>query len=172
MLTTIGIIVGAVLATFLLCLIEAAVAVWLNEKIGNSNLNKAAISLSLSSKNIWDDENEDKVVRYFSERYSDDLFSNRLADLFGFVVRAWSWAGLILEAIMLSVVIWLVVSESAEYAIFAWLIPVVELFFWVVALLFLVLAHFITGRYPGEPSDRRKYIVEFLNSRQNLHSEE
>lgn len=159
---------GAIVALFGLSLATLWVVSWEAERNSKRRLRDAAINLGVSVDELENEAMIPRLIEFSSAKFSSELFRNRLSDLCGVLGTLWGWLGSLIQLIVLVVVIWNTVSESAENAIYAWSTVGIALFFWVFSIAFSLLCLFLTGRYPGEAKAARKALAAFLETRRGV----
>jgi hypothetical protein len=157
-------IIGAVVAVFVFGFVVLAIAAWEQERNRKAAVQEVSIALGISPDEIDNPEHAERIIRFSSDRFSSELFRNRLSDLFGLVSTAWGWLGTTLQVAVICGVIWYSLSDS-QVAIYAWWVLAIAVFFWVASVLFALLCKLITGRYPGQARQARKMLGQLLEAR-------
>ena len=102
-------------------------------------------------------DDELKLVRWFLEKYSANLFQNRFSDLLGAVWIALSWVVHIVVACLLIATIWTMVDQrTLEPILYWWAYVVFNIFLILVQMLYWYICHLLTGRYPNSAKAIRK----------------
>lgn len=137
---------------------------WETNRNGKQILEEAAIKLGVAMSDLDKDEVRPELIRYFSERYSGELFRNRLSDFCGLIRAIWDWFGIILQWAFLIGVIWYSVTDGISTAVYAWIVLPIALFFTVCGIIFSLVCKLLTGRYPGQAKAVRKILSNFLSA--------
>jgi hypothetical protein len=166
MLIAIAHIVGAVVAVFVFGFAVLAVGAWEQERNRKAAVQEASIALGISPDELDNPDNAESVIRFSSDRFSSELFRNRLSDLFGYVSTVWGWLGTALQVAVLGGVIWYSFSDS-QVAIYAWWVLAIAVIFWVTSVLFALICKLLTGRYPGQARQARKMLGKLLEARKS-----
>lgn len=153
-------VVGALGLTVAFGLLTIVIGAWEQERVLKRRTQEAAIALGVSVAAV---ENEPTllpdVMRYASQRSSDELLRNRVSDLCGLIRTGWGWLGSLLQAGIVAGVSWYMYTEGAESAVAMWAVLFVAIFFWLASVVFSFACVLLTGRYPGEAKLARKAIA-------------
>jgi hypothetical protein len=123
-----------------------------------------SIALGIPVENLANPENVPKVVRFNAERFSSDLFLNRVSDLCGWVQVGWSWLARLLGVGVLLGTIWYSFTDGPQNAIYAWLAIPIAIVFSITSILFAIVCKLVTGRFPGQARQARKELAQYINS--------
>lgn len=164
MLIAIAHIIGAVVAVFVFEFSVLALGAWEQEHNRKAAVQEACIKLGILPDEIDNPEHVERIVLFSSDRFSSELFRNRLSDLLGFVSTGWRWLGTALQVAVLCGVIWHSFSD-AQVAIRAWWVLAIAVFFWVASVLFALICKLLTGRHPGQARQARKILGQLLEAR-------
>lgn len=158
--------VGAVVAVFILGAATLVVAEWEKERNRKAAVQEASIALGIPPDEFDDSKHSERIIRFTSDRFSSELFRNRLSDLVGLVSTAWNWIGTAVQVAVLCGVIWYSLRDS-QVAIYAWSVPALAIFFWLSSVALALLCKLLTGRYPGQARQARKMLGQLLEARQS-----
>lgn len=159
-------VVGALFASFAFGIGVMLIAAWEQERVQKRRLQDASIALGVSVSALDNDESLiPRVLEYWSQRFSADLFRNRLSDLCGYVRAGWGWLGTLVQVGIVVGVGWAMYTSGAENAVYMWSVLAVAIFFWLAAVAFSFTCLLLTGRYPGEARLARKSIAAFIEQR-------
>ncbi len=164
-LAAVGHITGSVVTLLVLGVLMVLIASWEAERNKKRVLEEAAAKLGIAVESLNDERLTNRVIRFWSERSSNELLSNRVSDLCGLARTAWGVLGSLLQVGILGAAVWFGVTAERDNALYAWFAPGAAVFFWVTSVIFSLLCYFLTGRYPGEAKLGRKGLVQFLNER-------
>lgn len=158
----IGHIIGAF---FVLFLFETGTLILANYQI-NKNQKFALLEISSSLGVDIDDldkkELAPKITAFLLKRFGNDQFINRVSDFFGVILTIWKILGGIIQYGLLIYVIWQTITFSFDYAVYAWLVIPIAIFFWVLGYIYSVICWILTGRYPGQAKLVRKALEQQL----------
>ena len=137
---------------------------WRQKKIHRQEQEDIAIQLGITVFELEKDAYSKKIIALLSNRFSNDYLKNRLSDLCGLVQTCWAWLSFLVQIGVLIVVIWTTFSDSLDNAIYAWLLLMIAIFFWIVEISFSLVCKLLTGRYPGQAKRSRKLIMNYLQT--------
>lgn len=123
-----------------------------------------SIALGIPVESLDNSENVSKVVRFNAERFSSDLFRNRLSDLCGWVQVGWSWLGRLLQVGVFIGAIWYSFTDGAQNAIYAWWVIAIAIVFSITSILFGLICKLVTGRFPGQARQARKQLAQYIRN--------
>lgn len=156
---------GSLVALLILGFLVMLAATWISERTQKRALEEASIQLGVPVEELNSEQHAQTIVKWSAERFSSELFKNRFSDFLGIIRKLWEWVGLAVQVIVLLTVIWYTVTDSLEAAVYAWLVVGVAFFFWIVSVVFTFVCKLLTGRFPGEASQARKTLAQFLSHR-------
>lgn len=162
MLIALAHIVGAIVVVLAFGTFTLWVAGWEVERNQKKESEEIAIRLGVSVADLDNQELYPRLIRLSSERFSNDLFRNRLSDLAGLIRTGWSWLGTLIQVIVFGTVVWQIFSEGPDNAAFVWFLVAISIFFWLTSVAFSLFCRLLTGRYPGQANAARKSLAEFL----------
>lgn len=162
MLIAITHIIGAVIVLFVFGLATVWVAGWESERNQKREKEEIAIRLGVAVGDLDNQELYPKLVQFSSERFSSELFRNRLSDFAGIIRTGWAWLGGLIQVIVFGIVVWQTFAEGADNAVYVWTLVAISIFFWIVSIIFSLVCRLLTGRYPGQAKATRKSLAEFL----------
>lgn len=165
LLIAIAHIVGSILAVLVLGFFIMLIASWETDRNRKQALEETSIRLGVAVEDLDNEELTPKILQLSSERFSSELLRNRISDLLGVIRTMWGWLGSLLQVAVLLGVVWYTITDSLETAIYAWFIVGISLFFWIASVFFSLVCRLLTGRYPGEASQARKAVAQFLKNR-------
>ncbi|MFO9331967.1 tetratricopeptide repeat protein [Legionella pneumophila serogroup 1] len=125
-------------------------------------------SLGVEIDDLYKKELSPKVTDFLLERFSNEIFRNRLSDFFGSILTIWQGLGTILYIIVFAYVVLITLTDDLSNAIYAWLIIPIAIFFWLISILYSFLCWIITGRYPGQAKKVRKLLVNEYDNIQTI----
>lgn len=163
-------IVGAAIAVFGLSFLAVLLAAWETERVRQREMEQTAIKLSVAPNQLGNEELAPRLVQLASERFSDDLLTNRISDLCGIIRRGWGWLGLLLQIGTFIGVIWYTITEGSNNAVVAWFVVAIALFFWFCSVVFSFLCRLLTGRYPGQAKEARKLLAAFIRQNADVNA--
>jgi hypothetical protein len=124
-----------------------------------------SIALGIPFDEIYNTEHKMRVVQFTAERFSSELFCNRLSDLCGLMQTIWNWLGQCVFLGTLFGIILFTITDDLSYSIYAWWIIPIALFFLLSSLLFALVCELLTGRFPGEAKQAREKMMEFIKQK-------
>lgn len=163
MLIAIGHIVGAFFVTVLIMLGIAMFSDWDQDRRERLRNEELASRLGVSVGRVYTDEIRPKLIEILSQRYSSDLFSNRLSDIASVLILACAGFGLLLTIGIGLFVLWRTVFENRGEAGLIWTVPALIFFFSLAFFIVEYVCRLLTGRYPGEAKCERKNVLKYLN---------
>ena len=166
-LIAIGHIAGAVIVSIILGLAILFISSWELERNKKGATGELALKLGIPVVDLEDEEKVEqlapKIIEISMEKYSDELFKNRISDFLGIIRTAWNWLSNILQVILIITVCWYTFTDDLGNAVYAWLINAIIIFFFVVGVVFALMCKILTGRYPGQAKEARKSLVNYHN---------
>ena len=169
-LIALGHIIGAIIALIILGIGILILAGWEIERNKKAALQEAILSLRIPIDDIENSEHLDRIVQFTAEKYSSELFRNRLSDLCGWIQTGWGWIGNLLQVFFLLWVVWYTVKDDTSYRVHAWWIVGISLFFWISSVVFSFACKLLTGRFPGQARQARKFLSEVVEKRHTTES--
>ena len=157
-------IVGVVVATWIVFCAQTVAIIWHFTRVDERN--KAEITWKLGvSQREWEDNVETgvfdgKTRGFLSEKYSNELLSNRVSDFCGVLLKVCSNCVNVIEIIVFLVVLWQSISGKRDEIVMLWVVPVLAVVWWVVAVVFQLTCSVLTGRFPGEAKARREQLMK------------
>lgn len=174
-LIAVGHIAGTIFAAIVFILMIDLIGVWDGQRIQRRALEDASIELGVSVEELkTNEELAPRFLQLLSSRYSSELLRNRLSDLCGIIRTLWVWLGSLMQFGIFIVVLWYTFTDSPSIAVHAWWVLAVALSFLVINVAFSLLCRLLTGRYPGEAKEGRKFLVKSIREQraaQNLDDE-
>ena len=165
LLIAIGHIVGSQLAAAVVGWVTMLIAAWEVTRNQKHLLEEMSIQLGISVDDLEKEEMAPRIIQFSSERYSSELFRNRLSDLCGAIRTGWFWLSLFVQIGGLVGVVWYTFTDSLDTAVYSWLLVALSLLFWIVSVAFSLVCRLFTGRYPGEAKLARKAIADIVRNR-------
>lgn len=166
-LIAIGHIAGAVIVSTILGLIILFMTDWELERNQKRVLEELALKLGIPVADLEDEEKSEqhapKIIEIFMEKFSDELFKNRISDFLGIIHKASSGLSNILQVLLIIVVCWYTFTDDLGNAVYAWLINAIIILFCVANVVFSLFCKILTGRYPGQAKQARESLVKYHN---------
>lgn len=157
-------ILGAIIALFAFESAVLALSAWELKRNQKAAAEEISIALGIPVESLGNTENASRVVRFNAERFSSDLFRNRLSDLCGWVQLAWGWLGRIFQVGVFFGAIWYSFTDSVQNAIYVWWVVAIALIFSVTSVVFGFVCKLVTGRFPGQARQARKQLAEYVRN--------
>lgn len=153
---------GAAVAVIAFGLFTLWLAAWDGGRVHKLELEYFSIRLGMAVDDLVEKEQQlaPEIFQMQAERFSDELFRNRLSDFAGIVRTGWMWLGTAIQVIVFCTVVFNAFAEGAHNAVFAWSVVAISIFFWVASYAFSWVCRILTGRYPGQAKAVRKAIAE------------
>ena len=164
-LMAIGHIVGAVIALTVWGLCVLVLAGWQAGKNQRAALEEASLALGILVSDLENAEHQEKVVKFAAEKFSSELFRNRLSDLCGWIQVGWNWLGTLVQWGFLIGVIWYTFTDGLANSVHAWWVIAIALGFWIPSVLFALVCKLLTGRFPGQARHARKMLADVARIR-------
>lgn len=137
---------------------------WEAGKIEKQTLEEASVTLGISIEDLDNEEHAPKLLRLSAEKFSTELFKNRISDFCGVIRTAWGWLANIAQALVIITVLWYTITDNTDNAVYAWFIPAIYMFSWLVSVVFSLTCKLLTGRYPGQAKTTRKLTAEWVQN--------
>jgi TRAP-type uncharacterized transport system fused permease subunit len=136
-------------------------------KIQKKSIEELSVTLGLSLEELENEKHTQKIISLGTEKYSSEMFRNRISDFCGIIHMVWIWLVNVLLVVVLVIVLWYTFTDSKDNAVYSWLIPSVTISSWIISFIFSSTCHLLTGRYPGQAKAARKGITELLKQNTN-----
>jgi hypothetical protein len=156
-------IAGVFAVTGALFFTQTVATIWHLERVKKRNEAEMSWKIGVSHQEL-DDNNETgilngKIFGFLSQKYSNELLSNRVSDLCGVVLKIWSNSGNVIQIIVFLMVLWGSFSGKRDDIVMLWIVPVLCFAWWVVAVVFSLICSVLTGRLPGEAKEGRQQLL-------------
>ena len=156
-------IAGVVVVTGALFFTQAVMLIWHLERVAKRNEVEMAWKLGVSQRE-WDANVETgvldgKIFEFLSQKYSNELFSNRVSDLCGVLLRVWTIGGNVIELVCFLGILWVSFSGNRDEIVTLWIVPVLCVVWWVVDVVFSLICSVLTGRLPSEAKAGRQQLM-------------
>jgi hypothetical protein len=142
------------------------------EKVNEIAREDISIALGLKLEELEEEINARKVLEYSSNKFSSDLFQNRISDLCGLIRILWVWMGNLTQLFIFLAACWYTYSDNLNSAIYAWGVVGAAIFFWLTSILFSLACKLLTGRYPGQAKAARKSAANWVQDSELFSSQE
>lgn len=165
--------VGSIVLSIAMGLGYLTIASWYEQKAQDGVVDEVAFHLGLKLDELEDTKHTQDVVAFYSHKFTTESLKNRLSDFFELVQTCWEWIGFFSQLFFLGFIVWLVIRENLDDAVFAWVSIVISLFFFISSLVFSFVTKLCLGRYPGEAKKGRALLVDFIeHQKEKVHKEE
>lgn len=161
-------ILGSIIALLVFGFVVMLIGGWEADRIQKQVAEEASVALGISVEDLDKEENARKLLKLSSEKFSSELFKNRLSDLCGLIRTVWGWLSNIVQAVVLIGVLWYTVTDSAGNAVYAWFLVGISFFSWLISVIFSLMCKLLTGRYPGQAKAARKIAAEWVKNNGKL----
>ncbi len=158
-------LVGAIIVVGLLGLAVQIGANWELKRSEKRLLADLSLELGIPISDLDLEDPLPSVIELLSQRFSRDLFRNRLSDFCGLVRTGWLWIGSLAQLGVLLVVVWYTFTDDLGNAVYVWWVLAIQIFFVIGSVAFSEACRFITGRYPGQAESGRKILVDYIDSK-------
>lgn len=153
---------GALLALIAISLCALMLDAWMNEHLRRSALIEASLALGVPASELDRPDIQTQLQTFAANKFSSELFQNRLSDFCGLIQAAWAWLGTLAQICVLLFVGWYAITSDLSISVYAWWVIAVGLFFWVSSMLFALICKLLTGRLPGQARRARKILVDAM----------
>ena len=157
-------ILGSFIAIVIFGLVLIKVARWEVKWNLNEFKKEAALALGVPVEDINNEELVHDVIRFSAQKFSPELIQNRISDVCGAICRIWGWLSNTILLLIFVVVIWQTITDSTEFAVYAWYALGSTLAFSLVHFIFSLACKLITGRNPGQAKEARAFASEWVNN--------
>lgn len=161
----IGHVIGALVMLIIFSFGALLISGWGVERNRKGAIKDMSLELGISIEELSSEENQEKIFKFSSVKFSNELIRNRLSDLCGVLQVGWGWLGVLLQISVFLGVIWYMVTDDLSNAIYAWWIVGVGFSFWFFSIIFSLLCKLVTGRLPGQARQVRKMLYMHLQTR-------
>jgi hypothetical protein len=118
--------------------------------------------IKINVEDLDKEEHAPTLMKFYTEKFSSELFKNKMSDFFGVIRTLWSWQSTIVQFLILTIVIWYTITNSIDNAVYAWLLVGFSIFSWVINVFVTQSCKILTGRSPGEAKAGRKQADEWI----------
>jgi hypothetical protein len=157
-------ILGSIIALSIFGFVVLLIAGWEQSRIQKEVSEEASVTLGVTVEDLDSEELAPKILKLSAEKFSTELFRNRISDFCGLIRTMWGWLGNIIQVLVLLAVVWYTVTDSAENAVYAWFVLGIAIVFWLVSVIFSLACKLLTGRYPGQAKEARKATTEWVKN--------
>lgn len=161
-------ILGSIIALFIFGFVVLLIAGWEQGRIQKQATEEASVALGVTVEDLDSEELAPRILKLSSEKFSTELFRNRISDLCALIRTMWGWLGNIFQVLVLLAVVWYTVTNSTENAVYAWFALGLAIAFWLVSVIFSLACKLLTGRYPGQAKEARKFAAEWVKNNSAL----
>lgn len=166
-------ILGSVIALIVMSIALVSVEAWSEKKELKAATEDVALSLGIPLMDLDDIKHTDAIVEYYHCKYTSERFTNRLADSIGGALTIWGWLGMVVKIFFLGFVVWFVIDQSLDGAIYAWMNLMISLVFYIFGFVVAVVTKAVLGRYPCEPKRSRILLADYIErQRERVRREE
>lgn len=162
-LIVVGHFLGSIVSLIALKVGYLYFASWREQKEREDAAEEVSLTLGITIDELDDTQNTDKVVDFYSSKYSPERFTNRLSDFCALIRTVWVWLGFFAQLAFIGFMIWVVIEQSLRDAKYVWLCIGISLFVFVSSVVFSYVTKLVTGRYPGEAKNARALLVDFID---------
>jgi hypothetical protein len=161
-------ILGSIIALFIFSFVVLLIGSWETDKIQKQVADEASVTLGVKVEDLDIEMLAPKLLKLSAEKFSTELFRNRVSDFCGLIRIICDWLGNIIQVLVLLAVIWYTVTDSTENAVYAWFVVGIAVAFWLVSVVFSLTCKLLTGRYPGQAKAARKAAAEWVKNNSAL----
>ena len=137
---------------------------WEIERSYKSQHEEISIALGIPVDEIYNTEHKMRVVQFMAERFSSELFCNRLSDLCELMQTIWNWLGrCVFVGTLFGIILFTTIDLSCS--VYAWWLIPIALFFRLSSLFFALVCELLTGRFPGQAKQSREKLTEFIKQK-------
>ncbi len=154
-------ILGSIIALFVFGFVVLLIAGWESARNQKQILEETAVALGIRVEDFESEEFAPKIIQMSAEKFSTELFKNRISDFCGLILTMWAWVGNIIQVSVLLAVIWYTYTDSTENAVYAWFVVGIAIIFWLTSVIFSLICKLLTGRYPNQAKEARKAAAEW-----------
>ena len=161
-------ILGSIIALLIFGFVALLLAAWEADRIQKQVAAEASVALGVKVEDLDSEALAPKVLQLSAEKFSTELFRNRISDFCGLIQTMWGWLGNLTQVLVLLGVVWYTITDSTENAVYAWFIVGLAIVFWLASVIFSLTCKLLTGRYPGQAKGARKVAAEWVKSNSEL----
>jgi hypothetical protein len=100
-------------------------------------------------------------MKFYAEKFSSELFTNKMSDFFGVIRTLWGWQSIIVQVLILVIVFWYIITSGLDNAVYAWSLVGFSIFSWIINVFMTQSCKILTGRSPGQAKAGRKKADEW-----------
>lgn len=161
-------ILGSIVALIIFGFVILLIAAWETDRVQKQVAEEVSVALGVRVEDLDSEELAPKLLKLSSEKFSTELFRNRISDFCGLIRTMWGWLGNLTQVLVLMAVVWYSISDSIENATYAWFVVGIAIAFWLTSVIFSLICKLLTGRYPGQAKETRKVAAEWVKNKSKL----
>jgi len=163
-------IAGAVVVWFALGICMLMLTAWDTKRNQQRYLQDFSLHLgrTIELDEVESEENAPELIKFLSDRYSNEHLKNRISDFCGLLKAIWFWIAGIIQVGILGMVAWFSLTENIDNAIHIWWIIPVPIIFTIIGMIFSYICKLLTGRYPYEEKTGRSASEDWIKQRENI----
>ena len=105
-------ILGSIIALFIFSFVVLLIGSWETDKIQKQVADEASVTLGVKVEDLDIEMLAPKLLKLSAEKFSTELFRNRVSDFCGLIRIICDWLGNIIQVLVLLAVIWYTVTDS------------------------------------------------------------
>lgn len=132
------------------------------ERVERRTYDDFSIALGVPVSALKRGKHAAEFVGHLSERYSNDLLSNRLSDLWDTALLVYDLLCHLVLVVAAGALLWAIAVDGREWAKGMWAVPAVFVAFKCLEAVMTAMCMALTGRYPGEAKLWRKALASAI----------
>ena len=156
-------IIGSIITYLIFGYVLMLMNTWERAKILKQIAQEVSVTsgTKISADDLDKEEHAPTLMKFYAEKFSSELFTNKMSDFFGVIRTLWGWQSIIVQVLILVIVFWYIITSGLDNAVYAWSLVGFSIFSWVINVFMTQSCKILTGRNPGQAKAGRKKADEW-----------
>jgi hypothetical protein len=156
-------IIGSIITYLIFGYVLMLMNTWERAKILKQIAQEVSVTsgTKISADDLDKEEHAPTLMKFYAEKFSSELFTNKMSDFFGVIRTLWGWQSIIVQVLILVIVFWYIITSGLDNAVYAWSLVGFSIFSWVINVFMTQSCKILTGRSPGQAKAGRKKADEW-----------
>jgi len=153
-------VAGVIIAESGLAVLKRVLGHWVDANSIKRYEAEIALKLGISIKELNSGDRQREIHAFFTEKYSSELFGNRISDFCGIILVSFNMLSSFVEIAAFLLIVWKSFFGTLGDIVLLWGVPVFGIVCLVVGVVFSLACSVLTGRFPGEAKNGRKNLLK------------
>jgi hypothetical protein len=156
-------IIGSIITYLIFGYVLMLMNTWERAKILKQIAQEVSVTsgTKISADDLDKEEHAPTLMKFYAEKFSSELFTNKMSDFFGVIRTLWGWQSIIVQVLILVIVFWYIITSGLDNAVYAWSLVGFSIFSWIINVFMTQSCKILTGRSPGQAKAGRKKADEW-----------